>query len=564
MVLLAFLRGRVMTSADWWRGAVIYQIYPRSFVDSNGDGVGDLAGITGRLDYVASLGVDAIWLSPFFTSPMRDFGYDVSDYRGVDPLFGALDDFRELLARAHSLGLKVLIDQVLSHSSDEHPWFQQSRRNRENDRADWYVWADPKPDGSPPNNWLSVFGGVAWTWEARRRQYYLHNFLSSQPDLNFHNPDVAQAQLDNLRFWLELGVDGFRLDVVNYYFHHRDLLDNPPVGAGSGASVSAGNPYGYQEHRYDVSQPENLDFLRRLRALLNEFGATTTIGEIGSSDPLGDMARYTSGGDKLHMAYTFDLLGPRCDADHLRQVLRTTEEGLGDGWPCWSLSNHDVVRLATRWGRDQQPERFVPTALALLLCLRGTVCLYQGDELGLVEAEVPYEQLQDPFGIAFWPDFKGRDGCRTPMAWTDTTGAGFCADGVEPWLPVDPRHRGASVTIQESRADSVLSQVRGLLAWCKKQPALLDGELELLADSGPVLAFWRRSAEQVLLVVCNLTGERQPFAMPGGVGSCVFSTGEVKKGTISEGSDSVARLSRRLLETSHSIETTLMVFVEGR
>ena len=515
-----------MTKDDWWRGAVIYQVYPRSFQDANGDGIGDLAGILQRLPYIAELGVDALWISPFFPSPMRDFGYDVSDYRGVDPMFGSLEDFRQLLDRAHELGLKVLIDQVLNHSSDAHVWFQESRQSRTNARADWYVWADPKADGSPPNNWLSVFGGVAWTWEARRRQYYLHNFLSSQPDFNFHNPEVVAAHLDTLRFWLDLGVDGFRLDVVNYFFHHRELLDNPPAIDGKGAAVSANNPYAFQEHRYDVSQPENLEFLKRLRALLDEYGGRTTVGEIGSSDSLGDMARYTADGDKLHMAYTFDLLGGRSDAQHLRTVLKTTDASLRDGWPCWSLSNHDVTRVASRWGGSLPPEHFVPTALALLCCLRGSLCLYQGDELGLVEAEVPFEQLQDPFGINFWPDFKGRDGCRTPMPWEDKPGAGFCAPEVQPWLPIDARHRATSVAVQELDPESVLSQTRALLRWRKNQPALLSGALELIDDSGPVLAFHRASADQILLVVCNLTADAQTFAQEGSFGECVYATGE--------------------------------------
>lgn len=494
-------------SDEWWRGAVIYQIYPRSFCDSNGDGIGDLAGVTGKLDHVASLGVDAIWLSPFFTSPMNDFGYDISDYRCVDPMFGSVGDFQRLLDRAHALGLKVLIDQVLSHSSDQHDWFKQSRIDRENPKADWYVWADPKPDGSPPNNWLSVFGGVAWTWEARRQQYYLHNFLTSQPDLNFHNADVRAAQLDNMRFWLDMGVDGFRLDVINYCFHHRDLPDNPAADrSAGGAAVSASNPYGWQEHRFDVSQPENLDFLRELRALLDEYPGRTTVGEIGSSDPLGDMARYTSGGDKLHMAYTFDLLRGRSDADYLRGVLTTVNQSLGDGWPCWSLSNHDVIRVCSRWGRKHPPEQFAPVVLALLLSLRGSVCLYQGDELGLVEADVPFERLQDPFGKAFWPDFKGRDGCRTPMVWADTRGAGFSTnDIVEPWLPIDARHLPASVASQEAVEGSVLNQLRRFIAWRSAQPALRVGELEVVEGTKDILAIVRRSDDQALFAAFNLS-----------------------------------------------------------
>ena len=271
-----------MTGEPWWRGAVIYQIYPRSFMDSNGDGVGDLPGITGKLDYVASLGVDGIWLSPFFTSPMADYGYDVSDYRDVDPLFGTLADFDALLAKAHGLGLKVIIDQVYSHTSEAHAWFRQSAASRDNPKADWYVWADAKPDGTPPNNWLSVFGGPAWTWGARRRQYYLHNFLTQQPDLNFHSAEVQQAILDVARFWLDRGVDGFRLDVANYYFHDAALTDNPPADYGK----PPGWTYAYQRHLHDKSQPQTLDFLRRLRAVTDAYPDRMMLGEIGDDDPL--------------------------------------------------------------------------------------------------------------------------------------------------------------------------------------------------------------------------------------------------------------------------------------
>lgn len=332
----------------WWRGGVIYQIYPRSFMDSRGDGIGDLPGVTEKLDYVASLNVDGIWLSPFFTSPMLDFGYDISNYRDVDPMFGTLDDFKALLAKAHRLGLKVMIDQVISHTSDQHAWFQESRQDRTNPKADWFVWADPKPDGTPPNNWLSIFGGPAWTFEPRRQQYYMHNFLTSQPDVNFHNPEARQAQLDNMRFWLELGVDGFRLDTVNFFFHDKELRNNPPVPKGEAKTLGApdSNPYTWQRHVYDLSRPENLDFLKDLRALMDEYPGTTTVGEIGDDNPLERMAEYTAGGDKLHMAYTFDLLNKPHSAAYLREVIERFQRLAGDAWPCWATSNHDVERSA--------------------------------------------------------------------------------------------------------------------------------------------------------------------------------------------------------------------------
>ena len=270
---------------NWWRGAVIYQIYPRSFQDSNGDGIGDLSGIVQRLPYVASLGVDAIWISPFFTSPMKDFGYDVSDYCDVDPMFGSLSDFDAVVDTAHRLGMRVMIDLVLSHTSDQHEWFKQSRSNRDNPRSDWYVWSDPKPDGTPPNNWLSIFGGSAWQWDSRREQYYLHNFLVEQPDLNFHNPDVQDALLDVARFWLNRGVDGFRLDTINFYVHDKELRDNPALTPEErNATIAPSvNPYNHQNHLYDKNQPENLEFLRRLRAVMEPFGAAA-VGEDPRSD----------------------------------------------------------------------------------------------------------------------------------------------------------------------------------------------------------------------------------------------------------------------------------------
>lgn len=500
---------------NWWKGGIIYQIYPRSFMDSSGDGVGDIVGITQKLDYVASLGVDAIWLCPVFTSPMQDFGYDVSDYRDIDPLFGTLDDFKQLIAKAHQLGLKVMIDQVLSHTSDQHPWFEESRQNKTNAKADWYVWADPKADGSPPNNWLSIFGGTAWQWDSRRLQYYLHNFLTSQPDINFHNADARQAQLDNMRFWLELGVDGFRLDTVNFYYHSQGLEDNPPVPEGEPKTMGAphDNPYTYQRHVYDLSRPENLEFLKQLRALMDEFPGSTTVGEIGDDFPLARMAQYTSNGDKLHMAYTFDLLNTPNSPEYIHKVLKNMEEIVGDGWPCWALSNHDVVRSATRWGAKEDSTAYPLILLALITSLRGSVCLYQGEELGLPEADVPYERIQDPYGKPLWPVFKGRDGCRTPMPWRYEKHAGFSTS--EPWLPVDERHLALSVAEQEAKQDSLLHKVRQLIHWRQQQPALLHGELLLQElPNSQLLAYIRTYQNQKLLVVINLTAETQTTPLP--------------------------------------------------
>ena len=340
---------------------MIYQIYPRSFQDSNGDGIGDLPGITRRLEHVAKLGADAVWLSPFFKSPMKDFGYDISDYRDVDPMFGTLADFRTLVDRAHQLGLKVMVDQVYSHTADQHPWFVESRSSRNNEKADWYVWADAMPDGTPPNNWLSIFGGSAWQWDTRRKQYYLHNFLTSQPDLNFHCAAVQEAVLDCVKFWLDFGVDGYRLDVVNFYFHDRKLRSNPARGApdGSDPAVPATNPYGWQWHRFDKSQPENLAFLQKLRALVDQYPDTTMVGEIGDDDGLARVAEYTSDGEdgqpRLHMAYCFDLLGTPHDAPYLHRVFSRFRRGgrqrlavLGDQQPRHPARGHALGWMRTR------------------------------------------------------------------------------------------------------------------------------------------------------------------------------------------------------------------------
>jgi len=500
-----------MTDSTWWRGAVIYQIYPRSFLDTNGDGVGDLPGIIERLDYVASLGVDAIWISPFFKSPMADFGYDIADYRAVDPLFGSMADFDRLLAKAHGVGLKVMIDQVLSHTSIEHDWFLQSRESRNNPKSDWYVWADARDDGSPPNNWLSIFGGVAWQWEPRRAQYFLHNFLASQPDLNFHNPDVRAATLDNMRFWLDKGVDAFRLDAINFCFHDARLRDNPPKPKEQrvGRGFSADNPYAFQYHYHNNTQPENLAFLEQIRALTDAYPGTTTLGEISSEDSLATMAEYTSG-RRLHMGYSFELLADDFSAAFIRRTVEALEARLTDGWPCWAISNHDVKRVLSRWGGDDPSPALAKLLTALVASLRGSVCIYQGEELGLPEAEVPFDQLQDPYGITFWPNFKGRDGCRTPMPWTAANGAGFSQS--EPWLPIPERHRALAVSQQETDPASVLHGFRDFMRWRRQHAVLRSGDIRFHDAPEPALVFTRSHAGRAMLAAFNL--EAAPISLP--------------------------------------------------
>lgn len=492
---------------NWWQGAVIYQVYPRSFCDSKGDGIGDLIGIIQKLDYIKGLGVDAIWISPIFKSPMKDFGYDISDYRDIDPLFGTLSDFDELIDKAHQRGLKIIIDQVLSHTSDQHPWFLESRLNTTNDKADWYVWAEPKPCGSAPNNWLSIFGGSAWQWEPRRKQYYLHNFLTEQPDLNFHNPDVQQAVLENVEFWLKRGVDGFRLDAINFCYHDAQLRDNPakPKEARQGRGFSEDNPYAYQYHYYNNTQPENLAFMEKIRALLDKYPGTVSLGEISSEDSLKTMSEYTSGGNKLHMGYSFELLTKDYSPEYIKQTVSSLEQQMTEGWPCWAFSNHDVERVASRWSKTGEVNIQQAKMLnALLFSLRGSVCLYQGEELGLGEAEIKFEELQDPYGITFWPDFKGRDGCRTPMPWqANALNLGFSA--AKPWLPVSEKHQALSVDLQQNVSDTVLSHCQAFLAFRKNHPSLLAGTIEFIQADDALLVFNRTLNDETITCYFNLS-----------------------------------------------------------
>ena len=494
--------------AEWWRGAVLYQVYPRSFSDGNGDGIGDLPGIVAKLDHIARLGVDGIWLSPFFPSPMKDFGYDIADYCGVDPMFGTLEDFDRLLAHAHHLGLKVIIDQVYSHTSDRHPWFIESRSDRTNAKADWYVWADPKPDGTAPNNWLSVFGGVAWEWEPRRRQYYLHNFLKEQPDLNFHNPAVQDAVLAVAECWLRRGIDGFRMDVANFFAHDPELRDNPPF-----PHPDPVKPYWMQRQLYNRSRPETLTFVARFRRLLDRYPGTMAVAEIASDDPIGTTLAYIDGPDRYHTAYSFVFLKESFSAGFIRHSVEALLAGSGTAWPSWAFSNHDVPRVVTRWNHGGDPRAFAKVLIAVLTCLRGTAFLYQGEELGLPQAEVPFERLQDPEAIAFWPVYHSRDGARTPMPWCpDSPAAGFST--AEPWLPVDPRHYPIAVSLQEEEVTSVLRFTRRFLAWRKQRPALKTGDIVFLEAPEPVLVFVRSSPAEQLLCAFNLGDTEQSIRIP--------------------------------------------------
>lgn len=490
----------------WWQGAVIYQVYPRSFKDSNHDGIGDLPGLFSQLPYLADLGVQAIWVSPFFKSPMRDFGYDISDFEAIDPMFGTLDDFDRVVVEAHRLGLKIIIDQVYSHTSDEHAWFKESRSSKLSTKADWYVWADAKADGSPPNNWQSLFAGPAWTWDARRQQYYLHNFLREQPDLNLLNTDVQDAVLATLRFWLDRGVDGIRVDAVSHFTHDPQLRDNPTRQNGGART----RPVDFQSLMYNSERPETLQFLERLRHVLNQYPERFAVGEIGGPD-LAErgIADYLSA-DRLHTAYSFDFLrGGDLTPALIQNALAKWQQRHPGCWPTWVFSNHDAPRAISRWRNGYDPVDFAVTLNALLLSLRGSICLYQGEELGLPQANVPFERLQDPEAIANWPLTLGRDGARTPMIWQSQSLFGGFSDH-EPWLPIDQQQRHAAVDLQLNDPQSVLAQTKRLIAIRKHSQALMLGEIEFQKTSGSVLHFVRDHQKESIYCYYNLGHSSTP------------------------------------------------------
>ncbi len=492
----------------WWKGAAIYQIYPRSFKDSNGDGIGDLHGVIEHLDHVASLGVDGVWLSPFFTSPMADFGYDIADFCGVDPVFGNLSDFDRLIAKAHELGLKVIIDQIYSHSSNQHPWFEESRQSKTNPKSGWYVWADANSDGTPPNNWQSVFGMGAWQWDARRGQYYLHNFLVEQPDLNLHNPDVQDAILDVTRFWLDRDVDGFRLDALNFGMHDPELKDNPVETIFKRPPT---RPFDFQRHVNSMSHPDIPKFLERIRSIIDEYPNRFTVAEVGGPYPMDEMKAFTQGNKRLNSAYAFDFLY----ADHLsatliRSTLANWPGEPHEGWPSWAFSNHDAPRAVSRWRGSCDEARYSKLLAALLASFRGNIFVYQGEELGLPQANVAFEDLKDPEAITNWPETLGRDGARTPMPWSQTNRcAGFSTE--KPWLPVDERHIEMTVTKQNEDESSVLNFYRNIIKLRKNSTALRHGDIEFLESTPELLLIKRSSETETRICAFNLTDSPLPL-----------------------------------------------------
>jgi len=503
-------RAADVATGDWLKGAAVYHIYVRSFQDSTGNGTGDLRGVLDRLPHIVSLGADAIWLSPFYVSPMEDMGYDIADHCNVDPLFGTLDDFDALVSAAHGAGLKVMTDLVFSHTSDRHAWFQESSTNRTNAKADWYVWADPKPDGTPPNNWLSIAGGSAWTWNRDRAQYYLHDFLPSQPSLDFSNEAVRHSLLDIARFWVERGVDAFRLDTLNSYFHDRELRDNPPLPSEEGAQMPKPNPFWQQLHLYDRAQLGDLGPLENFVAAVETLGASTVVGEIGNRLKARD-------GQVLAHCYTYCLPRVGFDAGDMRKLLDDVVDQSPDGRIAWAFSNHDTARHVSRFGgHGEEAAAVARLCVALLTCLPGAIMLYQGEELGLGEAEIPYKFLRDPLGLAFWPELRGRDGCRTPMPWdADAENGGFSIG--ESWLPVQVDHLERSVARQVEDPASVLAFYREALAFRKQCTALREGDFTLDDSDDAVLAFTRLAGAERIVAIFNMSRESAFFEPKGGI-----------------------------------------------
>jgi alpha-glucosidase len=496
---------------DWWRHGVIYQIYPRSFADADGDGVGDLAGITARLDHLndgtpRSLGVDAIWLSPFYPSPMADFGYDVADYTGVDPIFGTLDDFDRLVAEAHARGIRVVIDLVPNHTSDRHPWFQESRSSRDNPKRDWYVWADPRPDGSPPNNWISAFPrvGRAWTFDQATGQFYLHSFTPQQPDLNWWNPEVREAMDEVMRFWLDRGVDGFRVDVAHKMARDPELRDNPLVeldddDLGESLDARARRLRKLKSvPRHDEDWPEVHEILRRFRRTLDSYHHRMAVGEVFLLDLIQLARYYGSGQDEFHLAHNFVFLTQPWKPEAIRSVVDEFSGLLpADAWPAWMLGDHDVPRIASRYDEGGNGQARARVAAMLLLTLRGTPFVYMGDEIGMTDGQVPPDRVVD---------VDGRDPERTPVQWDASPGAGFTTG--DPWLPIGAEAARVNVAAQRDDPNSMLGLYRRLISYRKGSPALRGGDYRSLPDApGGCYAYLRTTGDERLLVALNFTGQ---------------------------------------------------------
>lgn len=484
-------------------------------MDTNGDGIGDLKGIVQKIPYIADLGADTIWISPFFTSPMRDFGYDISDYRGVDPIFGTLDDFDDVVKSAHAHGLKVMIDQVWGHTSDLHPWFKESRKTKDNPKRDWYIWSNPKEDGFYPNNWISIFGGPAWTWDVARQQYYLHHFLASQPALNLRHPEVFDAVMHDALFWVERGVDGFRIDAVPHFLADPQLRDNPPAKRETDETFfQAETPRKMQENIYTQSHPDLFPWIEQSRAFFRSRGKNVImLGEIMTAG-LDLPSETVKGDNRMDTAYTSGLIGTGWTAAEIRNEMHNVQKAFDNpGKMCWAMGNHDVVRFWSRIKHQENAEELWRLIVAWYFCVEGYLCWYQGDELQLTETELELEQIQDPFGKTFWPDFKGRDGCRTPMPWEWNKPHGNFTTA-KPWLPVPPEHLLHAADVQETQENSALNHTKLWMHLRKRNPALSNGKTVFHDEFHPsLIVFERQHDNQTVLCVFNFD-HTESFALP--------------------------------------------------
>jgi len=519
---------------DWWKRAVFYQVYPRSYMDNNGDGIGDLAGIISRLDYLNdgtehSLGIDAIWFSPFFTSPDRDYGYDVADYCDIDPRYGTLKDFDRLLEEAHQRKIRVMLDLVVNHTSDHHPWFLESRSSRDNPKRDWYIWKDGRGKGNrPPNNWRNNFFGRAWTFDPKTSQYYLHSFLKEQPDLNWENPAVREAVGDVIRFWLNRGVDGFRLDVAHIYCKDQQFRDNPSLLKGlnrvGGLAASDRLPLAnimkklslpeLQVRKYNQHLPETHSVLKEFRRIYDSFSAVTSVGEIVADDPELIASYYGKNNDELHMNFYFELLQCRWKAGAFRRCIELWEKTLPAGaWPAYTFSNHDVMRAISRYGHDAHTDKRARLMALLLLTLRGTPFIYYGEEIGMKEALLPKAKLRDPIGVRWYPLHRGRDGCRTPMQWRSSSGAGFSS--AETWLPLGPEIEQRNAQVQQNDPHSLLNLYKQLIRLRKELPALFEGSYRSLIKGIPedCYCFLRQVEDQTLVICLNFSSQQRQISL---------------------------------------------------
>ncbi len=495
----------------WWKGAILYHVYVRSFFDSNGDGHGDLRGVMAKLDYIQSLGVDGLWLSPIHPSPNRDWGYDVADFEGIQADYGTEADFDALLDAAHARGLRVVLDEVLAHTSDVHPWFVESLSGgKDGPKANWYVWADPQDDGTAPNNWLSVFGGPAWAYQPVRRQHYHHKFLRQQPKLNWRNPDAQEAALAVLDHWLAKGVDGFRLDVAGTFLHDAGLTPNPPVPMAERRGLNWSHAGNLQRHLYDSNLEENVEVLDVIRRRVDAFADRFVFGEFSEEE--ARCGAYLGPAEGLHSGYTFVmLLARKLQAAFVTEHYATLA-AYPDHWPTISFSNHDVPRTVSRLGGAHASPDVAKMLFALLIALKGTTLIYQGEELGLPQAALPRHLLRDPVGDLYWPYDGGRDGCRTPMPWTPGTNMGF-TDGT-PWLPLAHEHAGLSVAEQDADEESALAFSRMVIALRNATPALKLGAIDFVATDAPMIAFTRSHEGDQVICLFNLSPQPQVFAHP--------------------------------------------------